>query len=94
MTEKKTTLTVHVQPGARKSEAVSFDGMVLRVKIAAPPVEGKANKELIAFLSERLDIKKGALSILRGQTSRDKVIAVEGLALDDILERLSLKKLL
>jgi len=90
----ETLITLHVQPGARKNEVVGYDGSVIRLKIAAPPVEGKANREVIAFLSQRLDIKKGALTIRRGLTSRDKVIAVDGLSRDEVLRRLSLKSLL
>jgi len=90
----ETTLNVHVQPGARKSEAVSFTDDVLRLKIAAPPVEGKANQALVEFLAKRLDLKKSAVTIVKGQTARDKVIAVTGLALADVMERLNLKKLL
>jgi|WetSurMetagenome_2_1015567.scaffolds.fasta_scaffold44223_2 uncharacterized protein len=90
----ETLITLHVQPSARKNEVVGYDGSVIRLKIAAPPVEGKANREVIAFLSQRLDIKKGALTIRRGLTSRDKVIAVDGLSRDEVLRRLSLKSLL
>jgi uncharacterized protein len=90
----ETLITLHVQPGARKNEVIGYDGSIIRLKIAAPPVEGKANREVIAFLSQRLDIKKGALTIRHGLTSRDKVIAVDGLSRDEILRRLSLQTLL
>jgi uncharacterized protein len=90
----ETLITLHVQPGARKNEVAGYDGRVIRLKIAAPPVEGKANIELIAFLSQRLDIRKGALTIRRGLTSRDKVIAIDGLSRDEVLRRLSVKTLL
>jgi len=89
-----TLITLHVQPGARKSEVTGYDGSVIRLKIAAAPVEGKANREVIAFLSQRLGIKRGALTIRRGLTSRNKVIAVYGLTREEVLRRLSLISLL
>ncbi len=61
---------------------------MLRVKVAAPPVRGKANKELIDFLSQLLGISKSSIAIEKGLTSRKKVIAVKGLSQTQILERL------
>jgi hypothetical protein len=90
----ETLITLHVQPGARKNEVVGCNGSVIRIRIAAPPVEGKANRELIEFLSERLDIRKGALTIWRGLASSDKIIAIDGLSRDEVLRRLSLKTIL
>jgi uncharacterized protein (TIGR00251 family) len=86
MSDKKTTLTLHVQPNARQNEVLGFEDGILRLKIAAPPVEGKANKELIAFLSKRLGVSKSSISIDRGQTSKSKVISIEGLTRDQIYE--------
>ena len=53
------------------------DGAVL-IRIAAPPVDGKANQALIAFVAKTLGLPKGAVTIIRGETSRNKVIRVEG----------------
>jgi len=61
---------------------------VLRVKISAPPVKGKANRELLAFLSQLLGISPGALTITKGYTSRNKIVAVDGLSQEEILKRL------
>ena len=63
------------------------DGVWL-VKIAAPPVKGKANRELLAFLSQRLDVSPGALTIIKGYTGRKKTVAVSGLSQEELLERL------
>lgn len=60
----------------------------LRVRVAAPPVEGKANKELLAFLAHCLDVPPSRLTLLRGAGSRRKVVEVEGLTLEWALERL------
>lgn len=83
-------LHLKVTPNASRSEIVGFVDGVLQVKIAAPPVKGKANKELTGFLSQALGVSKSALSIIKGQTSRNKVIAVEGLSREDIIRRLSI----
>ena len=61
---------------------------VWRVKITAPPVEGKANRELIAFLAQKLGVGKGSLAIIKGHTSRNKVMAIDGLTQEEIKSRL------
>lgn len=59
------------------------------MKIAAPPEKGKANRALIDFLSDLLDVRKSAVTIVKGETGRDKLIAVEGLAPAAVIERLT-----
>jgi len=81
-------LQVRVTPNASRNEITGFIDGVLQVKIAAPPVKGKANNELTAFLSRALGVKKSFLSIVKGQTSRNKVIAIEGMSHNDIIRRL------
>jgi uncharacterized protein (TIGR00251 family) len=71
-------LHVHVQPGARVSGVAGLHGEALRVRIAAPAVDDKANAALVAFLAERLGVPKRALEIRRGQHGRQKTIAVAG----------------
>jgi len=60
---------------------------VLRVKIAAPPIRGKANKELIAFLSRLLGVGKGSVNVIKGHTSRSKVVAIDGLSREEVMKR-------
>lgn len=84
-------LQLRVYPNARRDEAAGFTDGVLQVKIAAPPVKGKANKELVAFLSEALGVSQGSLTIIKGHTSRSKVIAIDGLSQEDIIKRLTTK---
>ena len=86
-----TELSIRVQPNAAKNQIVGFAGGILRVRIAAPPVKGKANKELLAFLSQMLGIGKSSLAITKGHTSRSKVIAIDGLSLAEAVSRLSPK---
>ena len=78
-----------VHPGAGRNEITGFTGGVLQVKIAAPPEKGKANRELIDFLSRRLDVSKSSISIVKGETGRNKLIAIAGLNPDEIIKRLS-----
>jgi len=92
LTAHTNTVNLHlkVTPNARVSEIAGYIDGTLHVKIAAPPVKGKANRELTAFLSHVLGINKSALSIIKGQTNRNKVITIEGLNHEDIMKRLSL----
>ena len=82
-------LRIRVTPSAARNEVTGFADGVLQVRVAAPPVKGKANQELTAFLSRALGVSKSSLTIVKGQTSRNKVIAVDGLSREDIIRRLS-----
>ena len=86
MADKKTTLTLHVQPNARQNEILGFEDGILRIKIAAPPIDGKANKELVAFLSKHLGVSKSSITIDHGQTGKSKVISIIGLGRDQVYE--------
>jgi uncharacterized protein (TIGR00251 family) len=81
-------ILLRVSPNAPKSEVVGFSEGILRVKIAAPPIKGKANRELVAFLSRLLGVSQSSLSIVRGHTSRTKTLAVSGLSQQELLGRL------
>ena len=84
MSTKQVKLTVRVQPGASKDEVLGFAEGVLRVKVAAPPVRGRANAALLELLSGLLGVSKSRLSIVKGATSRTKVIAIEGLSQGEV----------
>ncbi|MBN1176995.1 MAG: YggU family protein [Dehalococcoidales bacterium] len=77
-----------VTPNAGRNEITGFTEGVLHVKINAPPVKGKANRELIDFLSRALGVKKSAIAIVKGQTSRNKTITVAGMSREDILKNI------
>jgi uncharacterized protein len=83
-------LQVKVHPGVSRNEIAGFSGDVLQVKIAAPPEKGKANRELTDFLSRLLGVNKSSITIVRGETDRNKFIAVKGLTPDEIIKRLSI----
>ena len=72
------TLRLHIQPGAKKTEAAGLHGEALKIRLAAPPVDGKANAALIAFLADRLGVARAAIDILSGDTSRAKRVRVDG----------------
>jgi uncharacterized protein (TIGR00251 family) len=86
---KSNWLTLKVTPNASHNEIIGFTDGVLQVRIAASPVKGKANKELVDFLSKALGVRKSSISITKGQTSRNKVIAIEGISHDEIIRRFS-----
>jgi len=69
---------VRVQPGASKNEIVEMQEDALKIRISAPPVQGKANKVLIQFLAKQLAVKRSQVEILSGHTSRVKTIHVIG----------------
>jgi uncharacterized protein (TIGR00251 family) len=85
---REARISLHVYPNAARTEVVGFSDEVLGVRVAAPPVKGKANRELVAFLSQILGVGKGSLSIIKGHTSRNKIIAIDGLSQEEAIRRL------
>ena len=83
------TLAVRVTPRARKNEIVGVAGEAIKVKLAAPPVEGAANATLCTFLAEQLGVRKSAVTLVAGQASRQKVVRVEGMTADEVQARLA-----
>ncbi len=69
-------LDLHIQPGAKKSGVVGLHGDALKVRIASPPVDGRANAALITFLAGALGVPKQSLAVVRGETSRRKTVRV------------------
>lgn len=80
-------ISVRVCPDSARNEVMDFSGEIWRVKISAPPVRGKANQELLTFLSQILGVGRSSLSIDKGHSSRNKVVAVEGLTREEITKR-------
>jgi len=84
-------LHLRVTPNASKSEICGQnENEEIRVRLQAPPVDGKANKALIAFLSKVTDLKKNQITITKGETSRQKWVAFESIDRTDLLTILSL----
>jgi len=81
-------IKIRVVPNAHRSECAGVYGDALKIKIAAPAVDGKANDELIKFLSKALGVPKNAVSILCGDTSHNKLVEIE--SSPDCVEKLKL----
>jgi uncharacterized protein (TIGR00251 family) len=73
-------LKVHVVPRASRSEVVGEHDGSLRVRVAAPPAEGAANKELIQILAKTFKVSRGAVVILSGHSGRLKQVSIEGVS--------------
>lgn len=73
------TLAIKAIPNAPRNEVVGWLGEAVKVKVHAPPVEGRANEVLCDFLAATLAVPRRAVTVLRGDTSRQKVVRIEGL---------------
>lgn len=72
-------ITLHVVPNAPKSAVVGRHGTAIKVKLHAPAVDNKANTELLRFLAEQLNLPTSAVTLVRGQKSREKTVALASL---------------
>jgi len=72
------TLTLHVQPGARHSELAGLHGDALKVRLAAPPIDGRANDALLKFIAELFAVPQRQVELKQGAQSRHKVVAISG----------------
>jgi uncharacterized protein len=86
----RTLLLVHVQPRAKRTEIVGRHGGALKIRVAAPPVDGAANDELVRFLAERLGVRRAQVRVAAGVAGRDKRIAIHGLDASTALARLGI----
>jgi uncharacterized protein YggU (UPF0235/DUF167 family) len=89
MVRGETTLEVRLRPSARKSQIEGFRDGVLHAMVKEPPREGRANRALISLMAEALGLPKGSISIIRGLSNRDKVVAVSGLSPEELAEKLA-----
>jgi uncharacterized protein (TIGR00251 family) len=80
---------VHVKPRSARSRVVGVRAGSLDVAVSAPPVEGRANAELVQVLSRHLGLPRRAITIVSGQGGRQKWVSVEGLSRDELLTRLT-----
>ena len=70
-------LVVHVQPGAKRTEVAGVHGDAPKIRVAAPPAEGKANAELLRFIAASFGVPRARVALLRGETSRRKTVRIE-----------------
>ena len=78
------TVRVRVIPKAHKNSLAGVEDGALVVRLTAPPVDGKANQALIAFLSKELDVAKSRIKLVRGESSRSKRLVIGGLSPDEL----------
>ena len=78
------TLAVRVQPRARRDEIAGQRAGALLVRVTAPPVEGKANEAVRRLIAKRLGVAPGNVSVVRGATSRDKLLDISGVEPDEL----------
>lgn len=76
MTVSEKTIEVIVVPRASKTEIVDYPGAALKIRLQAPPVDGAANEELIRFLAEHFKKNKTQITIIRGHSSRKKLVRI------------------
>lgn len=76
------TLTLHIQPGAKRSELAGLHGEALKIRLAAPPVEGRANEALLKFIAGLFDVPVRQVELKQGGQSRHKVVAITGSTVD------------
>ena len=81
-------ITVHAVPRAAQDAIQGLHGDALKIRLHAPPVEGKANAALISFLSRKLNIPKGNIALKSGASQRRKIIVITGVSLPETEKRL------
>jgi uncharacterized protein (TIGR00251 family) len=84
MAEVQTVIKVRVLPKSSRTEIIGIEGDTYKVKLTAPPVEGKANKALIELLARRLRIGKRKIDVVSGSRSRLKTVRIYGLSSEEI----------
>ena len=88
---KGAILTVHAVPGATRTEVAGLHGDAVKIRIHAPPVDGKANEALVEFLAETLDVPGASVCILAGESGRRKRVLIAGLSGDMVRSGLGLR---
>jgi uncharacterized protein (TIGR00251 family) len=83
-------LNLKVTPNSRANQVTGVLDGIVGIKIKAPPTEGKANTELVNYLSNLLNIPKSAVTIIRGHTSRNKSVEISGMGAEDLSARLGI----
>ncbi len=76
------TLTLHIQPGAKRTDVAGLHGDALKIRLAAPPIEGRANEALLKFIAESFGVPVRQVELKQGGQSRHKVVAVTGSKVD------------
>ena len=83
------TVALHVVPRARATAVAGLHGDAVKIRVAAPPVDGAANAELVRFLAAQLNVPAARVTIVGGASGRRKTVAVEGMSGEEIKRRLA-----
>ena len=83
------TVSVRVQPGAKRDAVLGLHGGAVKIAVNAPPVDGKANDALIAFVAERVGLPRARVSLVSGTTNRSKILRVTGKSAAEVRAALS-----
>jgi uncharacterized protein (TIGR00251 family) len=86
-------MRVRLQPRASRTEIVGEHAGAIKIRIAAPPVDGKANEECRRFLAKLIGVNAGSVEIVAGESSRDKVVRIHGVTKEHVANALSILKL-
>jgi uncharacterized protein len=84
------TFAVKVQPRAKKNSITGEVGDALKLALIAPPIEGRANQACIEFFANLLDVPRSSVTIASGETSRNKIIRVAGLSVNEVRRRIGM----
>lgn len=87
-TDTAVTIRVRAQPRAPRTEIIGEHDGALKIKIAAPPLNGKANEECRRFLAKLLGVSATSVEIISGETSRDKIVRIQNISARRVLEAL------
>jgi len=87
------TLAIRAQPGAKKTAITGIygegDSQQIKIAVQAPPIEGRANEALIAFLAKTFDLPKSSVALVSGALSRSKVFLLRGITIEQVQEKLA-----
>jgi len=83
-TKNGIVLRLRIVPRASRTEIVGIQGGMVRIRVAAVPVDGAANEALIRLLAERIAVPRSAVRVVSGQTSRSKVVVISGATLEQV----------
>ena len=85
-------LSIKVQPGSSKNRVLGETGGEWKIAVTAPPVDGRANAAVIKLLAEWLGVSRSAVQIVKGETSRRKIVEIEGITMEAASQRLAATK--
>jgi len=87
-TDRAVTIKVRAQPRAKRTEITGEYNGAIKMKLAAPPLNGKANEECRRFLAKLLDVSATSVEIISGESSKDKIVRIQNISARRVLEAL------